>query len=480
MSVAESKVDDTTGDIITADDIDNQNSDDEPFFDAYQSDASKTDNVSSSDSLSATEEKPKMAPTPASARGTQLTLLFNSAKKSANNGIYEYGFVSNVDPGLNRSQFIQIPHGETTTTFSTRASDVEDDEYYERFAECLLYDAKTVASFTIPEDCKSFCAANRAHLYASGMLSDADNAEVIVAPAVLTDSQKEQIVADHDFVLRASDLNRQVGTIANFCCSTNYYQTNHNTAGDHLPIGHCRAIRACTNWPERITNKDITDTVYLAGHAGDKRLTLRSIVSKDVSKDLKKVNNYGECYEAKSDVWAAFRIGKDMLPAGTAIVGILKVLLTKVGDCHLLGISPAPRAIQILQTAFNLIKTNPGSFHPGSYYLFGTGMTVLSDLEDLRTYVGIMGGFCKHAGYCPTIVNVPHIAKLIAERSNSQWNSMGQKFASGVEYDDATFQAAVSTGGVGLGNAIPNPAEDSAGYASAAQKLADEVKAIEL
>jgi hypothetical protein len=167
-----------------------------------------------------------------------------------------------------------------------------------------------------------------------------------------------------------------------------------------------------------------------------------------------------------------------MLPAGCAVLGLLRVVLDKVAKCGLIGFSPAPAAVELLASAVSSYKANPGSFHPGAAYLFDCNVTTLSDIEDLKGYLAIFGGFCSAAGLCPTVTTVPHIRQLIAERNDPKWLNLGKMFAKGVDISKESMESAAAAYGVTTGGVIPDPKVDSAGYKVAADAICDRLNAL--
>lgn len=411
---------------------------------------------------------------------SSITDIANFAIDAAGNGTIVFGFVTQTDPGLPVAEYVTLPHGTIAKDFAIRNTDDADNDFAENFLNCLWSDAAVVAAKDLPDPLKPFVAANRAYAFAGGYYSADTKSEVTISPNALDNTAKTAIARANAHVALAAQMNMQHGTLAIFCTSVNYYESNHNTCGPALPKGQIKAIRVALGLPDTVTNKHITDAVYFGGHASDKRLVLRSILRANLVAQLREVRLYVSTYIAASDQWAKLRIGPDLLPAGTAVLGLLKVVLKKVADHGLLGVAPAPAAVAALKSGYAQVSTNPGAFHPGAKYLFNADVVVLSDVEDLKGYLATFAGFCQAAGICPTITNVPHVQELIANRSNPRWTQMGKMFAKGVDISKEVVQAAAAAFGVGFGATIPSPVDDAAGYKTAVDTIVDELDSISL
>lgn len=383
-----------------------------------------------------------------------------AARASSGNGRLTMGFVGSADPGLPRAKWIRIPHASKTQKFNVVPRNTDKPSVADLFAECIFTDAEIVAAENFPEPLRAFASANRAYAFAYGYVTK----EAQVAGAALTDSVRDTIATNFPFVKDAADMKPDTGTLATLLCSLNYWASNHNTTGICLPKGQIKIIRNVLSLPESVTDMQITDSAYFGGHGSDKRLTLRSILpSAEVSR-LSTPDVYSPCVIASMDAWASKRTTGSLLPAGTAVVGLLKVFLGHVARCGLLGFAPAPQAVLTLEAAAKALETNPGNFHPGAQYLFGVDVDTLSMIEDLKQYVAIFGGFCMAARLAPSAWSPAHVQTLIGERGDVQWNNIGKRFAKGVEISEEAVKAAAGKFGAVVHTNIPDPSSDADGY----------------
>lgn len=405
-----------------------------------------------------------------------LTDVLNAARTSAGNGGVVFGFVSSTDPGLSRNEYVVVPAGSTMVPRGVRPQDVDDPDFPVAFLECLLSDAATVASFSVPDGIKPWIAANRAYSYAAGYLGS----ESIVAGNAYTDLEKATIISTYAHLIPSASITPGPGTLGVFLCSMNYFCSNHNTTGSMLPKGQLKAIRASVPAALVLTNEQITRACYLAGHACEKRITLKFILPNGMNNRLLPADAFREVASASADAWATVRLSNGLAPAGTAILGLLKVCLTEVAKCGLLGIRPAPQAVNDLKAGVALVYKNPCAYHPGARYLFGIDPVVLADVENLKHHLGVFGGFCFSAGLATSVTASVHVAQMINERKDPFWFNLGKKFAKGVEASDAAVNAAMSAVGTAYGVNIPDPSVDAVGYGLAVANIRAQLDEINL
>lgn len=397
-----------------------------------------------------------------------LALVTKSATRTAANGALTFGFVSSTDPGLSLSEFVMVPHGSTRASHGARPSAVPDNGFASAFRDCLLSDALTVNSLHIPDALKPFVAANRAYCFAAGYLGD----ESVEEAAPTDDAIKNQVVTACPHVSVAANINPQIGTLGIFFCTMNYYTSNHNTTGAHLPKGQIKVLKTVIPNIETLTSDQITRAVYLAGHHADKRLTLKSCLETSIVNKLQAVDSYRAVTIAETDAWAAMRVGGEMAPAGTAVLGLLKVVLNEVAKLGLLGIAPAPQAIADLAAGVSTFRRHPEAYHPGARHLFGIDPISLADVENLKVHLATFGGFCLAAGLAVSVTSSPHIKKLIEEKKDSFWFGLGKRFAKGVSASEDVVMSAMSAMGTSFGTNVPNPVVDAAGYKVSVDALA--------
>lgn len=397
-----------------------------------------------------------------------------AAKANTENGIVVFGFVGSTDPGLPRKEYVVVPNGMTRSPFAARAQGTPDVGYDAKFLACLYSDAETVHAKAIPAALKGWVAANRAHMFAAGYLGD----EHTIAPAPDTDTTKDTKLGNFPHLAEAVNYDLSRGTLCTFFCSINYWNSNHNTTGNVLPKGQIKIVRAIISAAKTIDVSQITDAVYFGGHACEKRLTLRCILDNTLASALREHEVFNPVYMAAADAWAQMRTGAQMMPAGTAIIGILKIFLNEVKKVGLLGFSPAPQAILTLKAGMDQVKADPKVFHPGAQYLFNENPIALAAVEDLKTYAGVFGGFCRSAGFAISTTSAKHINELIDQRADPVWTNMGKFFAKGVEITEDKIKAASAQYGVSTGVTVPDPSADGAGYKTATDKLVAEFDAI--
>lgn len=397
-----------------------------------------------------------------------LALVTVCATKAASNGALTFGFVSSTDPGLTAAEFVTVPHGSVRAALGDRKASVPDAGFAGAFRDCLLSDAPTVSSFHISDALKPFVAANRAYCFAAGYLGD----ESVEEAAPTDDARKAEVIASCPHVILAANMNSQVGTLGVFFCTMNYYTSNHNTTGAYLPKGQIKVLKSVIPNIENLPNDQITRAVYLAGHHADKRLTLKSCLETGIAAKLQAVHSYRPVTIADTDAWAAMRVGGEMAPAGTAVLGLLKVVLNEVAKLGLLGLAPAPQAVADLTAGVNTFKLHPEAYHPGARHLFGIDPISLADVENLKVHLATFGGFCLSAGLAVSVTSSPHIKKLIEEKKDGYWFNLGKKFAKGVNPNDDTVFSAMGAMGTAFGTNIPDPTVDPAGYKASVDALA--------
>jgi len=160
-----------------------------------------------------------------------------------------------------------------------------------------------------------------------------------------------------------------------------------------------------------------------------------------------------------------------MSPAGTATLSILRVLLNEVASCGLLGLAPAPEAVNELSKGLAEYNRTPMAFHPGAKFLYDVDPIVLTIAENLKSYIGIFGGFCMSANLAVSITSARHLSKMITERRDVRWSSLGKYFARGVEATDEVVQAAARSVDAFAGDKIPDPSKDVEGYKAAVDPI---------
>jgi hypothetical protein len=403
---------------------------------------------------------------------TDRASIVASARAAAGNGKTIFGFIGSTEKGLKPDEYVMIPHGSTLMPFVEANTDDAgfEADFQNAYIECLFSDAARVATLSVDPELLPFVASNRAFAFAHGYLTE----EAVVAPVALTDTDKDALITSHPHIAQAAGIKANVGTLATFITSACYWTTEHNTSGPRLPKGHYKAIMVAATTRAKLDNPRVTDGAYVAGHGSDKRLTLRSLLPPDAVAQLRTPRVFRPVVIADKDKWAKLRTESEFLPAGTAILGLLRVFLHEVGKCGLLGFSPAPQAVTELKDAYDDVKLDPCAYHGGAKYLFNLDPIAIVGIENLKKYTGIFGGFCQAAGFAISATAPSHIQELINTHKDPAWEGAGKLFATGAKIDDAKVKAAASSVGASLGFSIPDPVTDAAGYKTAA----DGVKAI--
>jgi hypothetical protein len=401
--------------------------------------------------------------------------LVVAAREAAGNGDTVFGFIGSTEKGLRHDEFVVVPHGSVRRNFGLadkkRAGFAIG--FQNSYIDCLYSDAERIAGLVEDEAMLPYVAANRAYAFAHGWLTD----ETVVSAVPLTDDERDRILKVCPHLAIACTVKANTGTLASFVTTACYWCTEHNTSGSTLPKGHYNAMVTATGVVDKTPNRQITSATYLAGHASDKRLTLRSMLPPSAVRHLRQPKVYCPVITAGLDKWAALRTEGDFLPAGTAIIGILKVYLHEVGKCGLLGFSPGPAATLALTAAYTSVASNPCAYHGGSKYLFDIDPISIVGVEDLKHYVGLFGGFCQAAGLCPSATAPKHIQELIGAHQEPAWVNAGKLFASGAEIDNTKVAAAAATVGATVGTDAPDPTDDAEGYKAYAATLMAAVKA---
>lgn len=402
------------------------------------------------------------------------------AKEAQGNGKHQMGFVTSTDPGLKPEEYILVP---TSFTFADK-SNVTSDTYADAdsaaklYAAVCIYDAQRVAAMVdVPSVLKAFVLANRANTIVRGK---ATAKEVEIATVKVDDAGVDKIIADNPWVKDALAMNPQHGTYAIYTTAVMFYTTNHNVGGKGLPKGFLKPVRTMLNLPDTVTSEQITRAVYLAGHASDKRITLRDILPPAGANALVVVDASNPVIGMQMDSWAARRVGADMLPANVHVLGVLKVLLTKVGSYGLLGFKPAPAAVQALKAAYARLGTAPWMFHPGAQFLFGADCVTLAEVEDLKVFVGIFADWANNANVCQSVTAPEHTQRLAGEHSIAAWRAAGKSLAKGVEMDQEALKAAMTAVGASTGTGIPDPAADAPGYKAAVDGMVADLAALKI
>ena len=160
-----------------------------------------------------------------------------------------------------------------------------------------------------------------------------------------------------------------------------------------------------------------------------------------------------------------------MLPANVHVLGVLMVLLNKVGTYGFLGFQPAPAALAALAAAYGKLGTTPWVFHPGAQYLFGLDAVAMAETEDLKVFVGIFADWAMAANVCQSVTAPEHVQRLASEHTIAAWRSAGKSLAKGVEMDQDKLKAAMAAVGASTGTGIPDPVADAAGYKAVVEAM---------
>jgi len=403
-----------------------------------------------------------------------------ASKAAQGNGKHQMGFVTSTDPGLKPNEYIVVPPSFKfdKPSKTTAAGYADQDAAATTYAAVCVYDGRRVAEFTrVPEVLKPFVLANRANTIVRGKAS---KNEVEISSAGLSDAAVDKAIADYPWIMDAIRMNVQHGTYAIYTTAVMYYTTNHNIGGKLLPKGMTKPVRTFLNLPDTVTAAQISDAVYLAGHASDKRITLKDILPEAGGDALLEVMASGVPIDMQLDSWAGRRVGSDMLPANVHVLGVLKVLLTKVASYGLIGFQPAPSALAALKAAYTKLGTAPWVFHPGAQYLFGEDCVTMAETEDLKVFVGIFADWAMAATVCQSVTAPEHIVRLAGEHSIAAWRAAGKSLAKGVEMDQDTLKAAMSAVGATTGDGIPSPKDDAAGYKTAAEKMTADLASLKI
>ena len=256
-----------------------------------------------------------------------------------------------------------------------------------------MSDATQVEAFCtdqgIPNELRSFIAGSRANAFACGWIT----AESVIDTVVRTAADSEGMLAAHAHILEAASLGLQVVSLATYITTVNFYNTNHNTGGTTLPAAFLRTIRCVLNLPLTVSDGDITTAVRLAGHASDKRITLRHFIELGSfnTGGFVQVPSYRPNYTPAMDNWALVR--SHMQPAGIHIYGVLKETLAIVARNGLGGMSPVPEARTLLQAVGAEIEAAGPAAHPGARYLFGVDPVAGFQISEMKAMFGEIGGF---------------------------------------------------------------------------------------
>lgn len=357
--------------------------------------------------------------------------LFEKLKKNLGNGKIVFGFVSASDKGLSEHEYPCYPNAADVAVTADAIGQGQTQKMY--FALC--HDSNVVDSFDIPDQLKPFVLLNRAMSGAMGLYTQ----EFKVCEASERVDRKKELIA------AAIDLPPSYGSLAAYITTVCYYNTNHNVGGAILPKAYTKVLRSILELDDTVSDREITRAVYLAGHAVDKRLSLIGFFTENPG--FSRPQSCDALVTATFDSWAKIR--KDMIPANTHAYSALKVLLGKAVQCGFAIFKEATRGIELLTAARIQILENGPLLHPGARYLLDKESIAFEQVEEIKQYIGIFGGFCKHAGLAKTITSVPQYAALIETHQDVKWNSLGDLISSGVEADPTVAKAAYSiyTGG---------------------------------
>eukprot|EP00971_Amphidinium_carterae_P181957 3610704-Amphidinium_carterae.1 len=112
------------------------------------------------------------------------------------------------------------------------------------------------------------------------------------------------------------------------------------------------------------------------------------------------------------DVWAQVRsLG---LPAGCASVSLLATMIEGIAKAGFGGIQPVLEALDAVGEAFATFKEEVHIFHPGATWMFGVHSAKTLAVEDIKSFVGILGNYFVASGKHPSLVAPPHIREFIA------------------------------------------------------------------
>lgn len=372
------------------------------------------------------------------------------AAKAVGNGKLVFGFVSAVDKGLEENEYV------VTSRLPGEFAEAEKMVHSESDVVAMSYDAVRVQGFNVAHSLKPLVLAARWYTVISGCLGHES--------AVLEKARLDQMASldegGMEIMTKALEIDKSVAALPIYITTVMYFNSNHNTGGNVLPKGFTKILRTVHNLDQTVDDSQITRAVYLAGHAADKRLTLRSFEGANVG--LIRPQTYGEVVKADFDSWAKVRA--QLRPAGTHVVGALLVVLHKLAAMGLSGMNPVPQAMSSLSLAVGLMNKNPNLFHPGAKFLYGADPVALSNVDDLKVHLGFFGGFCEELGICKSVYSAPQYKHLAEAHSDPGWTAMGRTLNKSAEATVANAKAAMLAVGASLGQDVPDPTKQSEEY----------------